>query len=189
MHLRQLNRNCDVEQPAFPFLNVLCPMCEQTTPEHSRQTHERPALASGAFVTLAAADALASQAEDCIPERKNCCVRMVSRSDDHKHQPLSLRCGQLYSTSIQLHSRSVSCQNHRYLSQLRTFRNCRRNIAIALIDGGQLLVAEMACGCLQQLTCSDNGIQSFVVGEPESLPIYRQVDLFHFLNFRDHNRM
>jgi hypothetical protein len=29
----------------------------------------------------------------------------------------------------------------------------------------------------------------FVLGEPELLPIDRQVDLFHFLNFRDHNRM
>src|SRR5258708_1303879 len=42
---------------------------------------------------------------------------------------------------------------------------------------------------LQQLTCSHNSIQSSVPGEPELLSIYRQVDLFHFLNFRDDNRM
>src|SRR6266536_860427 len=72
VHLLQFNRNCDVEQ----FLKVLCPMREQTTPEHPSQAHERAAFASSAFVTSTAADELAIQAEDCIPERENSCVQM-----------------------------------------------------------------------------------------------------------------
>src|SRR6266478_6925336 len=96
VHLLQFNRNCDVEQRTFPFLKVLCPMREQTTPEHPSQAHERAAFASSAFVTSTAADELAIQAEDCIPERENSCVQMVPCSGEHIHQPLSLRCGQLY---------------------------------------------------------------------------------------------
>jgi hypothetical protein len=87
MHLLQFNRNYDVEQPTFRFLKVLCPMRKQTTPEHPSQAHERAAFARGAFVTSTAADDLAIQAEDCIPERENSSVQMVRCSGEHIHQP------------------------------------------------------------------------------------------------------
>jgi hypothetical protein len=83
VHLLQFNRNCDVEQPTAP----LCTMREQTPLEHPSQVHKRAALAGGAFVTSTVADDLAIQAEDCIPERKNYCFRMVTCSGEHIHQP------------------------------------------------------------------------------------------------------
>jgi hypothetical protein len=75
---------------------VLCPMREQTAPQHPSEAHERAALARGAFVISTATDDLAIQAEDCIPERKSSCVQMVPFFGEHIHQPLSLRCGQLH---------------------------------------------------------------------------------------------
>jgi hypothetical protein len=62
-------------------------MREQTTLEHPSQAHKRVAFARGAFVTSTAADDLAIQAEDCIPERENYCVQMVPCSGEHIHQP------------------------------------------------------------------------------------------------------
>jgi len=91
-------------------------MREQTTPEHPSQAHERAAFASSAFVTSTAADDLAIQAEDRIPKRENSRIQMVPCSVEHIHQPLSLRCGQLYSIRIQRHSQRVSCQNFQHLS-------------------------------------------------------------------------
>src|SRR5713226_5748018 len=95
-------------------------MREQTTPEHPSQAHERAAFASSAFVTATAADDLAIQAEDCIPERENSCVQMVPCSGEHIHQPLPLRCGQLYSIRIQHHSQRVSCQTFQHPSHFRS---------------------------------------------------------------------
>jgi hypothetical protein len=91
-------------------------MRQQTTPEHPSQAHERVAFARCAFVTSTAADDLAIQAENCIPERENSCVQMVPCSSEHMHQPLSLRCEQLYSIRIQHPSERVSCQNFQHLS-------------------------------------------------------------------------
>ena len=116
--LLQFNRKCDVEQPTFPFLKVLCPMRKQTTSEHPSQAHERAAFASRAFVTSTAADGLAIQAEDGIPERENSCVQMVPCSGEHMHQPLSLRCGEQHSIRVQRHSQRVSCQNFQHPSHL-----------------------------------------------------------------------
>src|ERR1700682_1833307 len=113
VHLLQFNHNCDVEQPTFAFVRVLCPMREQTAPEHPSEAHERAALARGAFVTSTATDDLAIQAEDCIPERKSSCVQMVPCFGEHIHKPLSLRRGS-YTTRIRRHSQCVSCQNFQW---------------------------------------------------------------------------
>jgi len=66
VHLLQFNRNCDVEQPSFAWVRLLCLMREQTAPEHPSKAHERAAFARGAFVTSTATDDLAIQAKDCI---------------------------------------------------------------------------------------------------------------------------
>jgi hypothetical protein len=86
VHLLQLKRNRNVEQPVFSFL--LCLVREQTTPEHPIQAYERSAFAHGALVTSAAADNLAIQAEHCTQEWESSSVRKVPCYGKHKHQPL-----------------------------------------------------------------------------------------------------
>src|SRR5580698_3883577 len=75
-------------------------MRKQTALEHPSKAQERATLALGAFVTSTAADDLAIQAENCIPERDNACIQLPC-SGEHMHQPLWLRFGQLRLTRIQ----------------------------------------------------------------------------------------
>ena len=107
-NLLQFNRDCDVEQPTFAFLGVLCPMGEQAASEYSSKAHERVALARGAFVTSTATDDLAIQEEGRIPERENSCVQMVRSNGEHIYQPGSLRYGPLHSTGIPRDSQCVT---------------------------------------------------------------------------------
>jgi hypothetical protein len=105
MHLLQFNHNCDVEQPTFAFLRVLCPMREQTAPEHPSKAHQRAALARRAFVALTATDDLAIQAEDCIPERENSCVQMFAFSGEHIHQPIA----EMWTATLNKNTASFQC--------------------------------------------------------------------------------
>jgi hypothetical protein len=75
IHLPQFDRNRDVERSAFTPLRS---MREQTTAQHSSKAHDRPVFASGAFVTSAVADDLAIKAEDCVPEREDVFVWVVT---------------------------------------------------------------------------------------------------------------
>ena len=74
IHLLQFNRNRDVERSAFALLQS---MREQTASQHSRQAHDRPAFASGAFVTSAVANDLAIKTEDRVPEREDVFVCLI----------------------------------------------------------------------------------------------------------------
>jgi hypothetical protein len=123
-------------------------MREQTAPEHPSEAHERAALARGAFVTSTATDDLAIQAEDCIPERKNFCLQMVSCFGEHIHQPVT-EFGQYiqqeYSVILQVYAVKVSSGWSELCSEARfpggttgargasLVRNCWRQIAISLL--------------------------------------------------------
>jgi hypothetical protein len=89
IYLLQFDRNRGFEQLHFTFRKLLCPMSEQTASQDPSKAHERPALARTAFVTSAAADDLAIEAEDCVPEREDVLVCVVLRGG-HIGKPLSL---------------------------------------------------------------------------------------------------